>query len=330
MATSPVPSNPAVLKLTKALGLFEQTFGRSQSKLERQAMVGALAAVMDLKDGDLNELVHRVANYYQPTQSLEESADAAKYQVSAAIIQKAKERLTDAEETLVLLIRNYLQRVSSKLSATEFVDLTKAAIALLNSEQTEPKFSLPESKRLLYFALQTFRHQLSQPIPAIGTKIPKRLARLVARLARYQKITRTDGVQAVLAALVNQTLENTAQQLSPSLIRTALKNSKVAIAPDLDANESLDDIASALLFTMQFQTSATPTTKSEQEIAEQLNQAIADFKTKYQPLADVTQPQWDSDLSVSSPFFAPGTASNDFAWIPSKIEEKSSKDDTNA
>ena len=95
----------------------------------------------------------------------------------------------------------------------------------------------------------------------------------------------------------------------------------------------LDDIAKALLFTVQLQTSATPKTKSEQEIAAQLSQAVADFKTKYQPLADVTQPQWDNDLSVSSPFFVPSnfeTASNDFSWLPSTIEDKTTKDETNS
>lgn len=333
MAMSPVPPNPDVLKLTKALALFEQTFGRAQSKLELQAIIGALAAVMDLKDGNLGDLVHRVAHFSRQAQSLGELADAAKYQLSEAIIQKAKARLTEAEETLVLLIRSYLQRVSSKLSAAEFVELTKAAIALLNSDPTDPKFSLPESKRLLYFALQTFHNQLSQPIPSIGTTPPERIVRLLARLARYQKIMRIDGVKAVLVTLVTQTLKNTAQQLSPGIIRTALKNSKVAIAPDLDANESLDDIAKALMFTVQLQTSATPKTKSEQEIAAQLSQAVADFKTKYRPLADVTQPQWDNDLSVSSPFFVPSnfeTASNDFSWLPSTIEDKTTKDETNS
>ncbi|MEM1242746.1 MAG: hypothetical protein AAGI45_23190 [Cyanobacteria bacterium P01_H01_bin.26] len=333
MAMSPVPSNPAVLKLTKALALFEQTFGRAPSKLELQAIIGALAAVMDLKDGSPGELIHRVAIFSRQAQNLEELADAAKYQISEAIIQKAKERLTEAEETLVLLIRSYLQRVSSKLSAAEFVDLTKAAIAFLNSDQSGPKISLPEGKRLLYFALRTFHNQLSQPIPPIGTTPPERIARLLARLARYQKIMGIGGVKAVLVTLVTQTLKNASQPLSPGLIRTALKNSRVAIAPDLTANESLDDIANALLFTIQLQTSATPTTKSEQEIAEQLSQAIADFKTRYRPPADVTQPRWDNDLSVSSPFFTPSnfeTASDDFAWLPSTIEDKSSKDETNS
>lgn len=330
MVTPSVPSTLDVLKLIKALELFEQTFGSPKSELELQATIGSLVAVMDLKDGNLDDLVHRIANYYQQTQSSEGAVDAAKYQVSPITIQEAKERLTTAEETLILLIRTYLQRVSSKLSATEFVEMAKAAVALVAKDQSN--LSFPESKRLLYIALQTFGNQLSQPIPALGEQIPKRTAKLLARLVRYQKIIRTGGLEATLMTLAAQTLDSTAQRLSPDLIRSALKNSTVTIPLELDTQDGLDDLASALFFKLQLQTPSPRATKSEQEIAEQLNQAIAEFKTKYQPLTDVTQPQWDNDLSVSSPFFIPSnfeTARNDFTWQPPKIEGKSSKDETN-
>ena len=328
MVTPSVPSTLDVLKLIKALELFEQTFGSPKSELELQATIGSLAAVMDLKDGNLDNLVHRVSNYYQQTQRLKESVDAAKYQISATTVQKAKERLIDAEETLLLLIRTYLQRVSSKLSATEFVELAKAAVALLDKAQAN--LSYPERKRLLYIALQTFGTQLSQPIPALGEQIPQQIAKRLARLTRYQKIIRTEGLDVALMPLAVQTL---AHRLSPDLIRTALENSPITIAPELDTQEGLDDLTKALFFKLQLQTLSPRATKSEQEIAEQLNSAIAEFKTKYQPLTDVTHPQWDNDLSVSSPFFTPSnfaTASNDFTWQPPHIEDKSSKDDTNA
>ncbi|MBT9317629.1 hypothetical protein [Leptothoe spongobia] len=244
-----------------------------------------------------------------------------------------QERLTQAEETLLLLIRTYLQRVSSKLSATEFVEMAKAAVALLDKDQSGPSLSFPESKRLLYIALQTFGTQLSQPIPALGEQIPKRIANLLARLVRYQKIMRTGGLEATLMTLAAQTLENTAQRLSPDMIRTALENSRITIAPELATQEGLEDLARALFFKLQLQTPSPTATKSAQEIAEQLNQAIAKFTTKYQPLTEVTQPQWDNDLSVSSPLFTPSnfeTASNDFTWQPPKIADKSSKDETNS
>ncbi|MEM7795385.1 MAG: hypothetical protein AAF579_13175 [Cyanobacteria bacterium P01_C01_bin.118] len=328
MVTSPVPSNPDVLKLIKALELFEQTFDSPKSELELQATLGALATVMNLKESNLNALVHRVVNCYQQTQSLGELVDATKYQVSAATIQKAKERLTDAEETLIRLIRTYLQRVSSKLSATEFVELTKAAVALLAKDPSN--LSFPESKRLLYIALQTFGTQLSQPIPALGEQIPKRIAQLLARLIRHQKIIRTDGLADTLIMLAAPTI---AQRLSPDMIRTALENSPITIVPELDTQEGLEDLTSALFFKLQLQMPSLRATKSEQEIAEQLNQAIAEFKTKYQPLTDVTQPQWDNDLSISSSFFTASnfeTASNNFTWPYPNIEDKSSKDETSS
>ncbi|MEL7507179.1 MAG: hypothetical protein AAFN42_07580 [Cyanobacteria bacterium J06554_1] len=330
MATPSVPSNLDALKVIKALELFEQTFGSSQSKLELQATIGALATGMDLKDSNLNDLIHRVAKYYQHTQSPEGSGDAVKHQVSATTIQKAKERLTTAEETLILLIRTYLQRVSSKLSATEFVEMAKAAVALVAKDQSN--LSFPESKRLLYIALQTFGNRLSQPIPALGEQIPKRIAKPLVRLVRYQKIIRTGGLEAALMTLAAQSLNSTAQCLSPDLIRTALENSPITIAPELATQDGLDDLASALFFKLQLQTPSPRAVKSEQEIAEQLSRAIAEFKAKYQPLTDVTQPQWDNDLSVSSPFFTSSnfeTAHNDFTWQPPYIEDKNLEDETN-
>ena len=239
-----------------------------------------------------------------------------------------EEYLKKAEEALILLIRTYLQRVSSKLSATEFVELAKAAVTLLDKDQSN--LSFPERKRLLYIALQTFGTQLSQPIPALGEQIPKRIAKLLARLVRYQKIIRTGGLEATLMTLAAQTLT---QRLSPDMIRTALKNSAVTITPELATQDGLDDLASALFFKLQLQTPSPRATKSEQDIAEQLDLAIAEFKAKYQPLTEVTQPQWDNDLSVSSSLFTPSnfaTARNDFTWQPPYIEDKNSKDETNA
>ncbi|MGD1950798.1 MAG: hypothetical protein ACFB14_14290 [Leptolyngbyaceae cyanobacterium] len=233
------------------------------------------------------------------------------------------DRLIKAEETLLLLIRTYLQRVSSKLSAAEFVELTKGAIALLHTEQ---KLSLPESRRLLYIALQTFGTQLSQPIPVLGEKIPKRIARLVARLVRYQKSMRTHGLRAALLALASQTLEDPTR-LTPDVIRDVLKRSHIALASKFNTQESLEDLANVLPFTLQLQTAPPRGTKSEQEIAEQIDQAVTEFKAKYRP---VTQPRWDSELSVSSPLFTPSNfevASGDFEWLPQPDE--TSKDETN-
>ncbi|MBX2865358.1 MAG: hypothetical protein KTR27_17545 [Leptolyngbyaceae cyanobacterium MAG.088] len=253
--------------------------------------------------------------------------------MATAPVPSNKERLTKAEETLVLLIRTYLQRVSSKLTATEFVEMAKATVALLDQDPSGPSLSVPERKQLLDTALQTFGTQLSQPIPALGEQIPKRIAKPLARLVRYQKIIRTEGLDATLMTLATQTLENIAQPLTPETLRTTLENSKITIPPELTTQDSLDDLAKALCFKLQLRTPSPNATKSDQEIAAQLNQTIVEFKIKYQPLTDVTQPKWDSDLSVSSPFFTPSnfeTAGNDFTWIPPHIEDKSSKDETNA
>ena len=233
--------------------------------------------------------------------------------------QQTKARLEKAEATLLLLIRTYLQRVSSRLSAVELVDLTKAAIALLASEKIDSQvigsnLSLPERKHLLSIALQTFATRLSQPIPALSDRIPKRIAHLVARLARYQNIMRTNGVKAVFVTLAAHSPENKAQRPSSSTIRAALKKNNVTIARDLATRGYLDDLANILWFERQLQPPSPRATQSEQAIAEQVNQAVANFKARYQSLAVVTQPRWDTDLSISSPFLTPNqpeTTDND-------------------
>lgn len=232
------------------------------------------------------------------------------------------------EETLILLLRTYLQRVSSKLSAAEFVELTKAAIAFLNTDQ--PESDLSESKRLLYVALQTFGTQLSQPIPPLGEKIPKKIASLMTRLVRYQQIIAAAGVRAILTRLAAQSPDNQAQQLTPSSICTVLEENNVRI--DTDIKAGLDDLVSVLLLERQLQTYLSAATQSEQAIVKQVNQAIAEFKAKYQSPAQLIQPQWNSELSVSSSWFNPDnfeTAGNDFDELPPSHSEKTSKDATN-
>ncbi len=328
MTTQSVSSTPDFPRLLEALALFKQTFGNPKTELDLQATIGALAAVMNLIDDDLDDRIHQIANHHQQLKRPGKLIETVNQTALKSTIRQAKNRLTETEETLILLIRTYLQRVSSKLSATEFVELAKAAVTLLDKDQSN--LSFPERKRLLYIALQTFGTQLSQPIPALGEQVPKPIAKLLARLVRYQKIIRTGGLETTLMTLVAQTLT---LRLSPDMIRTALKNSTVTITPELKTQDDLDDLASALFFKIQLQKPSSIATKSEQEIAEQLDQAIAEFKAKYQPLTDVTQPQWDNDLSVSSSFFTPSnfaTARNDFTWQPPYIEDKNSKDETNA
>lgn len=333
MLTPSALSNPDAFKLLAAVELFEQTFGKSKSELDLQATIGALAAAMHLIDDELDNHIHRIASHYQQLKSPDKLIETAGQIVPESTIQKAKARLAETEETVILLIRTYLQRVSSKLTATEFVEMAKAAVALLDTHQSGPRFSLPESKRLLYIVLKTFGDQLSQPIPPLGEQLPEQITSLVTRLARYQKIIRTDGLEAVLMTLATQTLKNVAQRLSPTMVRNALQNSRVTIVPEFDNQDSLEDLASAMVLKVRLQTVSSNTTKSKQEIAEQLDQAIAEFKIKYQSLTDVTHPKWDNDLSVSSPFFTPSnfaTASNDFTWVPPHIEDKSLEDETNA
>lgn len=327
MTTPPALSDPDALRLLQASTLFEQLFGRPDSKLERQATVAALAAVMNLKNNNLDALIYQVASRQQ-TQNLENLTGASKPQISKIVLQKAKERLTDATATLILLIRTYLQRVSSKLSATEFVELLTTAIALLGDNHQSAKFSLPESKRLLYIALQTFGNQLSQPIPTLGESIPEPIAVLLARLVRCQKIIHASGFKSVLT---DQAQRTHPLRLSTQAIRNAFVAHNIVIAGELNTNDGLDDVASTLLLTMQLQTTVTPTHKSEAEIAEQLNQAITEFKASYQPLIDLTQPCWDDALSVSSPLFTASnfaTTGNSFTKLSSNSDDKSLNKET--
>ena len=323
-------SNSDAYKLLVALDFFEQLYGKTSSTLELQAIIGALATVMGITNQDSNTRIHQVTHYQQinTLRNRNERIDPTKRAIFISTVQQTKTRLDDAEATLILLIRTYLQRVSSKLSAAEFVDLTKVAIALLHSYQ---KLSLPESKRLLYIALQTFGGQLSQPIPTLGEKIPKNIARLVIQLVRYQKIMRDERIKAVLQALASQTLESPAQRLTPNTICEALKHSD--IAPKFTTQDGLKALANVLFLTLQLQTPISKTTKSEQEIAEQIDQAVTKFRARYRPIENVLQPRWNNELSISSPFFTPSNfegANSDFSWPPQAHPKKTSKDETNS
>lgn len=335
MATQPALPQPESIKLLNALALFARTFGKPTSDLALQATIGALAAVAFPNASDLNDIVrqttiaHQQAQRRNPTETAAEAAAQIELQT---IIREAKERLDKPKKALIIIIRTYLQRVSSKLSAAEFIEMTKVAIALLDQAQSGARFSLAEGERLLYSVLQTFGTQLSQPIPALGERRPQRLMQLVTQLAKYQKIIRSSGLETALLDLVNQTLKQTAQQLSPELIRTVLKNGTVIIAPEFDSQAGLDELAHALFFKIQLQLSSPRPAKTDQAIAEQLDQAVADFNAKYRPLG-ITQPTWDDELSVSSTLFAPGnfeTAHNDFTWAPPSFSNKNSRDETNS
>lgn len=330
MATLSVPSEPDALKLIRALELFIKRFGSPKSELELQATIGALATVIDLKSNNLTALIHQVASYYQQTQRLEESVEETTDQVSVATIQRAKERLFETKETLTLLIRTYLQRVSSRLSAKEFVDLVQIAIVLLDKEQPESGLSLPERKRLLYIALKTFGNKLSQPIPALGKSLPKAITKLLAELIECQRVIGTNIMETTLQTLITQTQGDRKKLWSHSVIRTAFLENGNAIAP-LHKQDTLDTLTNVLLFKLQLQTPSAEVIKSEQAIAAQVNQAISDFKANYQPLTDITQSQWDNELSISSALFTSDnfeTANTETTWLPGNTKNRTSKDET--
>ncbi|MEM7062126.1 MAG: hypothetical protein AAF572_03060 [Cyanobacteria bacterium P01_B01_bin.77] len=316
MSPQPFSLTPETLKLLNALEHYGQCFGKPNSAVELQATIGALAAVMDLPD----RLINQVAIYHQQVENSSEEPFST-LAAPDSTIQQAKERLDTTEATLILLIRTYLQRISSKLSATEFIDLTQAAVALLGQER--PRLRLAEAQRLIYITLKTFDKQLSQPIPTLGERLPKPIDRLLARLVRHQKIIRTQGLETVVMPLA------AVQQLSPDMIRTALANSAVTLAPDLDTQDGLNDLAHIVRFKLQV-TSAR-STKSAKEIAIQLTQAISEFQSE--DSGDITRPAWDDDLSVSSLFFTPdnfATTSNDVPWSKTQNPGKTLKDETNS
>ncbi|MFG6093946.1 hypothetical protein SPB21_01770 [Leptothoe sp. ISB3NOV94-8A] len=330
-------------RLLIALALFEQTYGKARSDLECQAILAALIIVMDItgqeSGQELGISIYKLHHDYRQNyrqidwlERLDKYSDANGDAVLAAAVHQVKARLDDAAKTLIFLIRTYLQRISSKLSALDFVNLTKAAIAILNNAQPEPKLSLPEKKRLLYIALQTFGTQLSQPIPPLGTKIPTQITALVTQLVQHQKIMLTDGVKAFCANFIAQLPNNQSHPPSVRFIRTALRNSNVKISKTLDTQENLYALASILFFEKQLQIQSPKAPKSEQEIIHQINQAIAQFRANYQSLAQISQPQWDNELSVSSQLFTANnfeTADQDLTWFPQNHIANISKDETN-
>ncbi|MBE9070813.1 hypothetical protein IQ260_29695, partial [Leptolyngbya cf. ectocarpi LEGE 11479] len=120
-----------------------------------------------------------------------------------------------------------------------------------------------------------------------------------------------------------------AQQLSPDMIRTALANSAVTLAPDLDTQDGLDDLAHIVGFKLRVMPSGSD--KSAEEIAAQITQVIAEFQVE--DSSDITRPVWDDDLSVSSLLFTPdnfATASNNFPWTQTKNPGETLKDETNS
>lgn len=198
--------------------------------------------------------------------------------------------------------------------------MVKAAVVLLDSEPSIRKHSFSERNYLLCVALQTFGTTLSQPIPSIGEEVPKPIADLIARLIRYRQIVQAPTVETALNDLVVQFLKRNIRPLELGAIRTALQtNSSISDIGDLD------DLAKILFFKIQLEAVSSTSNQTAQKIKKRIDQAVADFKAKYQPWPDITQPVWDGDLSVSSPLFNQtnfSTTSGRFIWSTSDTENE--------
>ncbi|MEO0867025.1 MAG: hypothetical protein AAFY17_01010 [Cyanobacteria bacterium J06642_11] len=188
----------------------------------------------------------------------------------------AKQRLTELEEKLVILIRTYLQRVSSKLSPQAFVAVAEAAVALLHP----PTAEYAERKWLLNSALQQFGPDLSQPIPPIGSTVPQPFSDLIVRIIQYQKIVSIEGVATSLSTLINQLLAT--QSLNLESICAAIENSELMQLPELESQASRNDLANILLFKAQLQTdSSSKPIRTKADINDQIQQAVVDFKANH-------------------------------------------------
>lgn len=287
-AQSSIKNLSQVLNVLRA---YMVTFGQPGGDLELRAVIGAIVANLaevKVENSQLERFIDEAIAAYQSVGKDSNLIDVTSQLLAEQVFVWLREQAATVEN----VVSAYLQQFApddANWEAGEVLSLVQTVIATLN----DGSLSRSGGRSLVDKVVETF--DLDK---ALSRWIAPEWVALAQQVASYNsKAELQTEVRSIAWAYIQQFQAI----LSPQLIEQIMETGPINLAPSEVLAGNLGDFSEMLFYKFQLLESDPVVTKSHEEIAAEVNRAIANFNAKRNPGVDVTKGIKTGDLEISSP-----------------------------
>ncbi|MEO1591239.1 MAG: hypothetical protein AAFU71_08110 [Cyanobacteria bacterium J06632_22] len=283
-----MPLSPVqVVHLVEALPLFQDLFGVPESTLELRARVGALLNIIDgitVAPFEVETTIDQVIAAVQARAETE----------TGRWVKTARQWLRQQSDTLTGVVSAYVQTYARRIESSELVAVATTSVAILSDGKLSPS----EGRQLTQQLIQSF--ELDK---ALRQAVSPSVLALAKRVAQYR--SKAD-IEADILSIAQSYLQKFGGLLTPELMKQVIQKGTLNLSPetllsgDWEDLGGLDNVARTFVFKMQLLEADPLTSKTAEEIADQVHEAVERFNRSNNAI-DLTSPAADDDdLSLSS------------------------------
>ncbi len=296
LPSQPVPSEkPASIKnlslVLNVLRAYIVTFGELGSKLEQRAVIGAIVANLvevKVENSRLERFIDEAIAAYQSV-----GKDATLVDVTAQLLaEQVAVWLREQEATVSNVLSAYLQQFApddANWDTGAVIGLVQTVIATLN----DGSLSRSGGRSLVKKVVETF--ELDK---ALSRWVAPEWVALAQQVASYSS---KEELQTEVRSIAWAYLQQFQAILSPQLIEQIMETGPLNLSPAEVLSGDLGGFSKMLFYKFQLLESDPVVTKSHEQIAVEVNRAIAAFSANQNPPFDATKGIQTGDLEISSP-----------------------------
>ena len=292
--TAPAQKPSSIKNLSLVLNVLRAyitTFGQPESDLELRAVIGAIVANLvevRVENSRLERFIDEAIAAYQSI-----GKDATLVDVTAQLLaEQVAVWLREQELTVSNVLSAYLQQFApddARWETGEIISLVQTVIATLN----DGSLSRSGGRSLVNKVVEAF--DLDK---ALSRWVAPEWVALAQRVASYNS---KEDLQSEVRSIAWAYLQQFQAILSPQLIAQIMETGPINLSPAEVLAGDLSDFSEMLFYKFQLLEADPVVTKSHEEIAAEVNRAIAKFNAERTPAFDATKGIQTGDLEISSP-----------------------------
>ncbi len=297
----PKRNQPASIKnlsqVLNVLRAYVVTFGQPENNLELRATIGAIVANLTTVQIENAQLERFIDEAIAASKSL--GVDPTLVDVSAQLLaEQVSVWRREQEATVSNVVSAYLQQFAPDdtdwQKTGELLSLVQTVVATLN----DGSLSRSGGRALVNKVVETF--ELDR---ALSRWVAPEWVALAQKVASY---ARKGELQSEVRSIAWAYIQQFQATLSPQLIEQITETGPLNLSPAEVLSGNLGEFSEMLYYKFQLLEADPVVTKSHEQIATEVNRAIADFNERREPGVDVTKGVKTGDLEVSSPFIRTG------------------------
>ena len=280
-------------QVVNVLHAYGMTFGQLDDELVLRAVIGAIAAniaTVSIENSQLESFIDEAIATYRTLET-----DASLVDASTQLLAERAAIWLDEQETAVsnVMIAYLQQFVPEEVDwqTSDTVELVQTIVATLNDGSLGRSGSRALVKRVIVsFDLQQ----------TLSRQVAPEWIVLAQQIANYLK---KGKLQAELQSIAWAYVQQFQSILSPQLIEQIMEADPINVSASEFRSGNLGDFSQMIYYKLQLLETDPIVTKSHEQIATDVHQAVEEFRARNKTDTNLTQSVTTGDLQVSSPFF---------------------------